>query len=154
MKTAFTMMELIFVIVVLGILATVALPRLMAPVDDAKLVKVKSDLSAIRSAIALLKSKNILEGKMTNSGLPTALDDAVINADGEELFDGNITIGTLLTYPIYAKSAGGWMKTGPTTYSVNISGQNVQFDYNSTMGKFTCDINNNTYGNICKKILR
>ena len=36
MKTAFTMIELIFVIVILGILAAVAIPKLIATRDDAR----------------------------------------------------------------------------------------------------------------------
>ena len=37
MKKAFTMIELIFVIVILGILASVALPRLAATREDAEI---------------------------------------------------------------------------------------------------------------------
>lgn len=39
MKKAFTMIELIFVIVILGILAAVAVPKLTATRDDAEMVK-------------------------------------------------------------------------------------------------------------------
>ena len=35
MRSAFTMIELVFVIVVLGILASIAVPRLIATKDDA-----------------------------------------------------------------------------------------------------------------------
>ena len=35
MRTAFTMIELVFVIVILGILAVVAIPKLAATRDDA-----------------------------------------------------------------------------------------------------------------------
>lgn len=154
MKTAFTMIELIFVIVVLGILAGVALPRLMAPADDARLVKAKADVSAIRSAISLLKNKNILEGKMTNGGRPTALDNAATNTENEELFDGNATIGTLLTYPVYAKASGGWKKTASKTYSINVLNENVVFTYDDSDGTFNCDTENADYGEVCQKILR
>ena len=39
MKNAFTMIELIFVIVILGILAAVAIPKLAATRDDAQVSK-------------------------------------------------------------------------------------------------------------------
>ena len=44
MRLAFTMIELIFVIVVLGILAAVAIPRLSATRNDAHASKVANDL--------------------------------------------------------------------------------------------------------------
>ncbi|NWF67264.1 MAG: type II secretion system protein, partial [Campylobacterales bacterium] len=42
MKHAFTMLELVFVIVVLGVLASIAIPRLGATRDDAQIAKAKS----------------------------------------------------------------------------------------------------------------
>lgn len=44
---AFTMIELIFVIVILGILAAVAIPRLAATRDDADIVKVATNISTL-----------------------------------------------------------------------------------------------------------
>ncbi|MDA3049859.1 type II secretion system GspH family protein [Campylobacter sp. JMF_02 ED1] len=45
MKQAFTMIELIFVIVILGILAAVAIPRLAATRDDAEMVKTMNNIT-------------------------------------------------------------------------------------------------------------
>ena len=47
MKKAFTMIELIFVIVILGILAAVAIPKLNATRDDAELSKALNDFSTL-----------------------------------------------------------------------------------------------------------
>jgi prepilin-type N-terminal cleavage/methylation domain-containing protein len=46
-KKAFTMIELIFVIVIIGILASVAIPRLVATRDDAKITKTVSNLKVL-----------------------------------------------------------------------------------------------------------
>lgn len=47
MKHAFTMMELIFIIIILGILATVAIPRLTAARSDAELSKAVASLNLL-----------------------------------------------------------------------------------------------------------
>lgn len=49
-KKAFTMLELVFILVILGILAAVAIPKISASRDDAKLVALKSDIATLKSS--------------------------------------------------------------------------------------------------------
>ncbi len=134
------MIELIFVIVVIGILSAVAIPRLMVTRDDAVLVKGKSQVAAIRSGIVMQKSKNLLQGdRQINSYYPDTLDNAS-NAEGQTLFwfnDGNSS--NILENPIYSKNSDGhWMETNSTTYVLHLNSGNVTFTYKPTTGSFDC----------------
>ena len=51
-RSGFTMIELIFVIVILGILASVAIPKLAATRDDAKISKALNELATLKSDFA------------------------------------------------------------------------------------------------------
>ena len=61
MKKAFTMIELILIIVVIGVLAAVAIPRISATRDDAVLVKTMAE---IRTAIEEINAYYISQGKL------------------------------------------------------------------------------------------
>ncbi|MBZ7984188.1 prepilin-type N-terminal cleavage/methylation domain-containing protein [Campylobacter sp. RM12647] len=59
MKKAMSMMEIIFVIVIIGILAGVAIPKLFAGRDDAQILKLKETLALIRSGIEQYKQNSL-----------------------------------------------------------------------------------------------
>jgi general secretion pathway protein G len=60
MKNAFTMIELIFVIVVIGILAAIAVPKFSETTNIAHLAKAKSQLISVMTSIAAERQKRIL----------------------------------------------------------------------------------------------
>ena len=130
-RKAFTMIELIFVIVILGILSSVAISKMAVTRDDAVLAKGRAQVAGIRNAIVLMRNTNMLQAM--GAKWPSALDDAT-TAVGQELFDGNDTLGTLLDYPLYAKnSSGNWMKTA-TGYNFKVMNTDVPFVYGGSSG--------------------
>ena len=126
---AFTMIELVFVIVVLGILAGIAVPRLAATRDDATIAKMRGDIAAIRSGLSLVRSENMMRGVTTWPGLEGDPDVA------GTLFEG------VLQQPIYPMRAGGrngWIlvadggNNAASTYTATVAGQTTTFNYYPT----------------------
>jgi len=72
MKKAFTMIELIFVIVILGILAAVAIPKLAATRNDAQVAKVAQNIMTGASEIAayaVSQGKTSTDLKLMSNGM-------------------------------------------------------------------------------------
>ena len=137
-RAAFTMIELIFVIVVLGILAAIAIPKFAATRDDAQVTKGRSDVSAIRSAIVSERQGRLLQGS-----------SAYINKlhnNTATLFDNNGTVSsTILQYGIVTKvnTNGHWQPSADANgtswvYKYRVFGSDNAFTYNPTNGTFTC----------------
>ncbi len=145
-KNAFTMIELVFVIVILGILASVAIPRLAATRTDAEISKAIADISSIRSAIVTERQSRVITGNST------WITKANMDTGSGDFFGG------VLRYGISA-SAGdnGWSGTaGSGTYTLKIAGSSNTFKYYdstyatvSERGKFLC-----TTGNECDELTK
>ncbi len=69
----FTLIELMVVIVILGILAGMIMPKLMGRTDDARMVKVKVDIEALGTALKLYKLDNG-EYPTTEQGLKALIE--------------------------------------------------------------------------------
>jgi general secretion pathway protein G len=144
MKKAFTMIELVFVIVILGILAAIAIPKMGDTTTKAEIAKAKADVSAIRSAILTERQSQLIKG--INSYIPKLSDN------DEVLFTGDGT-RKLLTYGIASGTESGKWSADDNeykNYTFHIDSQSVAFTYDSDTGIFTCD---RTDGDICKKLI-
>ncbi len=83
-KTGFTLIELMIVVVILGLLATIIMPRILNRPEQARRVKSKIDIRNIESALALFKTDT---GRFptTSEGLEVLVSDPGIkgyNSDG------------------------------------------------------------------------
>ncbi|MDX1443655.1 MAG: type II secretion system major pseudopilin GspG [Gammaproteobacteria bacterium] len=58
LQRGFTLIEIMVVIVIIGILASVVVPNIMGEPDKARVVKAKSDIRAIKAALDLYKLDN------------------------------------------------------------------------------------------------
>lgn len=145
MKNAFTMIELVFVIVILGILAAIAIPKFAATRTDAEITKGRADISAVRSAIVTERQGRLIQGQ---SGWITKLSE-----DGTTLFDGNGT-STLLMYGITPNTGNGhWQYVSGTSFTYTVQGVAVPFTYNPNTGIFTCDTTAAGTGEMCKSLI-
>jgi len=57
-SSGFTLVEVMAVVVILGILAAIIFPKIMSRPDQARIVKVKQDISSLQSALDLYKLDN------------------------------------------------------------------------------------------------
>lgn len=145
-RSGFTMIELVFVIVVLGILAAIAIPKFAATRDDAHIAKGRSDVAAIRAAIVNERQSRLLRGM---SSYAEKLDSATDGSENQTLFDKNPSGGTLLQYGIVSKNANGhWMRVNDSKYTFKANNMTANFDYNSTTGTFNCKDDND----LCKRL--
>ena len=156
MKRAFTIIELIFVIVILGILAATAIPKFVSVQDDAKISAEQGVAGAVRGGIGIIRGQALIkDGNFTKDGTTYGVTankwpiDLDIPAGTSALAtDAEATFGTVLD-----QAPENWKvkttrdtTTGMTQYQgpasstlatdvaeLNTSGS---WDYNNTNGVF------------------
>ena len=143
---AFTMLELTFVIVIIGILSAVAIPKFAATRDDATITKAITTVAAVRNAVSSERQKRILRGNFKK--IKKLTKSTTVGADIFDGFDGN-TINTVLEYPLLSckstTAKGCWKETktgagttsSPTeyTYKMPVSGSVI---FQLINNKFDC----------------
>ena len=147
-KYAFTMIELVFVIVVLGILAAIAVPKFAATRTDAHITKGRADIASIRSAIVSDRQAHIIKGDSEYI--------SELSHDATTLFDGNGTTGRdLLMYGIKKGTTDGHWHTTDTAepylhYVYKVGGKDCAFTYDPASGKFDLNASQDA---LCDKLV-
>ena len=156
-KKAFTLLELVFVILIIGILALISFPFLNQNKNDAKLLKLKADYQMLQSALASMRSEFSLKQIAHFSPI---LGSAKIAFEKEKLFycekkeilncqNGiNCCSYSVLSSPLYSHSKA-WIKQGFNHYRFFLnSKESVDFIYNANEGILEC-----LHSKWCKELL-
>jgi len=124
MRAGFTMIELIFVIVIIGILASVAIPKLAATRDDAKISKMANAIQTAKSEIAtrIIATNNVPASAADIRSYSNTISEAVISGDAEI----NTTTSSDMVITFIDRDSGNKCKRmhiigDSTTADVNIS---------------------------------
>lgn len=121
-SAGFTLIEVMVVVVILGILAAIVVPRIMSRPDEARVVRAQQDIRAIGAALDLYKLDNLVY-PTTEQGLdalvhkPTALPagahykaDGYLEAVPKDPWGGDyqyLQPGQHNTYDLYSHGADG-----------------------------------------------
>ena len=98
-RDGFTMIELIFVVVIIGILSAIAIPKFAATRDDAVITRAREAVASLRAAIATERQKMILRGDFSD----------INGSAAENLLEYNLTkdwsrSGDTFTFTLHGKS--------------------------------------------------
>lgn len=131
-RVGFSMIELVFVIVIIGVLTAVAIPRFSIGREDACYAKLRTDLSEVETILSREYTKRFLQGvAMSNADYLNYLKTLESNSSDRCLF--KVNSATQLTAHIQNKTLVLNVTNNSTTKSPTI----------------TCDLTNE----MCKRLM-
>jgi len=114
MIRSFSLLEIIFTILLISIIAVVAIPKLFFTIDNANIIKLKAEIAIIRDKINSFNNKQLLLN--TNTTLENL--DTIIPTT--------------------------WTKTSLNTFKCSInSKESIEFIYNKEESTFNCNLADN-----------
>ena len=141
MKKAFSLFEIIIVLVIFSILIRFIISKSKSSINSSTKIKIKSEIALIRSSISKLNTKKILLQEDNNF----LLDDAKVDALNTQLFE-NILDFPLISTNSTKKEIGSWIKSSTNEYLVYIEEDTfLKFEYENSSFECKSDLT------ICKE---
>ena len=162
MKKAFTLIELIFVIVIIGLLASFALPKFKNLATHAKSSGVKSVVTSVQSSIDNIHGKWIINDSFKWDPDKDGNDDLNSNGYPKSLDSGsgeNRLFKYVLKIPVPScgnRTSGCWKEYEDKKYAYYYNTNDVlKLEYNETKGILECIQGDGKYSNIneCEKVV-
>lgn len=141
-KKAFSVLEIVFVVLIIAIISSIAIPKLLNNKFQTNIVKAKGDIALIRKAIKEDFNKQVM--KQNSNEYIEKLDESSIDERALELFTG-LEGRVLLKYPLYStdsseNESGKWIKQSDSNYEIVLDSEiKVEFVYDNSDGSFECD---------------
>lgn len=134
---SFSLIELIFAVLIIGILSTVALPKFFENTSNSVFIKLSTDVASIQNGIKKYSDSCMMQN---------------IPIDLETLENSDTTLfGKILSTPIQKTTTYPyWSKQNDTSYLFHFDSKiNLKFRYNKDNFTFSCD----TKEPLCQKVL-
>ncbi|MFO0833855.1 MAG: prepilin-type N-terminal cleavage/methylation domain-containing protein [Phycisphaerales bacterium] len=113
---AFTLLEVMVVIIVIGILAAIVVPRFGGVTEDAKSSALQGALGGVRSSIASFRAKAVISG---TSAFPTAAQLTTVGTVVQQEIPKNPYTGLSTVHEVSAVAAAARTVSSPDQYGWN-----------------------------------
>jgi len=136
-KNAFTLIEIVIVIILLGILAAMFLPYFRSPADDTTIASTKTDLQTVRFLLQLYRVQH-------SAVYPESMDlmTTTTSGDGKKGTGPDYPYGPYIpTVPVNSYLNKNTVLTVPSMTDNNPKDGSTGWYYNPTTGTFRANVN-------------